>query len=955
MPSAPLRVLVAIGTGALLVLTGLVAPAAAGPTGTPISPAEGGTVLTWGGGGSFPGTTDALDGKTVTAIAAGGYHDLALTSDGVVTAWGSNFFGESDVPSSLTGKTVTAIAGGRYHSLALTSDGVVTAWGYDEFGQTDVPASLTGKRVIAIAAGDYHSLALTSDGVVIAWGMTEDGQVDVPASLDGKTVTAVVAGAYNSFAITSDGQVTGWGYSPYGASTPPASLDGKTVTALAAGLYQTVALTSDGKVTAWGGDPDSAEGEGIVPASLDEKTVVAVTAGYFYSYALTSDGKVVGWGSNAQGLTTTPAGLDANTVTALSGGESHVTAIVRTVLPGTAPVITGTPQVDSTLTATDGPYNATPDAVTYQWKAAGEDVGADLATYTPGPEDMGKTITVTVTATKAGYAPSSTTSAATGAVAGHLILTGSLSVSGTPYVGETLTSSSTVDATPSATLSGQWLRDGAAIADATATTYTLTNADAGTDVTYEITASRAGYGDASVTSNSRGPVDGGVISSSVPTIVGTPTVGSPLTGSVTGFEPLDATVSLQWSRGTTVVGSGGTYTPTAGDMGHELSLTATFTKDHFGSTSTSVTTTAVASGAFTTNPDAVITGTAMVGRLLTATEGAVVPAPDAYGYRWFADGTELVGAVARTFRPTVAQENKVITVEVTATKAGFGSASDFSEPTGAVANGDAPTVDLRIGKTGIRRGQSTILTWRSTDATSLTAARGWTGPRPSNGSKKVGPRRIGTTTYVLKAVNPAGTTTAQVRMTVRRQAHRLHVAAPNGLRLVGHKITVRSSGLDRGERYKIKVAGKLVATGRATRTGRVVRSVTLPNGTREGRAAVSVTGSERDRSGTDTVRVVRNKSLGMRLAHRRIRASDHQRVTVNGLAAGEHLKVTYQGRRISPRNARANARGTWTRTFDVDIYWGTKTVRAVGQYSGRVAKRTFAVVQRCHGGVWRCP
>jgi alpha-tubulin suppressor-like RCC1 family protein len=35
-----------------------------------------------------------LQDKTIVDIAAGLYHSLALTSDGVVCAWGSNYFGE---------------------------------------------------------------------------------------------------------------------------------------------------------------------------------------------------------------------------------------------------------------------------------------------------------------------------------------------------------------------------------------------------------------------------------------------------------------------------------------------------------------------------------------------------------------------------------------------------------------------------------------------------------------------------------------------------------------------------------------------------------------------------------------------------------------------------------------------------------------------------------------------
>ena len=59
---------------------------------------------------------------------------------------------------------VTAIAGGGYHTVALKSDGTVVAWGYNYYGQTSVPAGLSG--VTAIAAGYSHTVALTLGPVI---------------------------------------------------------------------------------------------------------------------------------------------------------------------------------------------------------------------------------------------------------------------------------------------------------------------------------------------------------------------------------------------------------------------------------------------------------------------------------------------------------------------------------------------------------------------------------------------------------------------------------------------------------------------------------------------------------------------------------------------------------------------------------------------------------------------
>ena len=83
---------------------------------------------------------------TIEQIAAGGYHSLALKSDGTVWAWGDNNMGQlgdgtisdddrttpAQVPN-LTG--VVAIASRSCHSLAIKSDGTVWAWGDNSFGQ----------------------------------------------------------------------------------------------------------------------------------------------------------------------------------------------------------------------------------------------------------------------------------------------------------------------------------------------------------------------------------------------------------------------------------------------------------------------------------------------------------------------------------------------------------------------------------------------------------------------------------------------------------------------------------------------------------------------------------------------------------------------------------------------------------------------------------------------------
>ena len=176
----------------------------------------------------------------VIAIASGGYHSMALKSDGTVWAWGynSNGYGQlgdgsttdrtTPVQVSLIGGVV-AIAGGGYHSMALKSDGTVWAWGANYYGQlgdgsttnrtTPVQVSgLTG--AVAIAGGGNHSLALKSDGTVYAWGHNNRGQLGdgtttqryTPVLLSDLTgVVRIECGDSHSMALKSDGTVYAWG------------------------------------------------------------------------------------------------------------------------------------------------------------------------------------------------------------------------------------------------------------------------------------------------------------------------------------------------------------------------------------------------------------------------------------------------------------------------------------------------------------------------------------------------------------------------------------------------------------------------------------------------------------------------------------------------------------------------------------------------------------------------
>ncbi len=179
---------------------------------------------------------------------------MGLCSDGTLISWGTNGDGQlgnqttafSRIPVSvdqsgvLLGKKVIGIAASEYHSLALSSDGMIAAWGSNSSagrlgnGRTDgisLPVLvdnsgvLAGRKVVAIAAGSTHNLALCSDGTLAAWGLNFAGQlgdrsyvdslvpipVDQTGELAGKDIIEIACGQSHSMALCSDGTLVAWG------------------------------------------------------------------------------------------------------------------------------------------------------------------------------------------------------------------------------------------------------------------------------------------------------------------------------------------------------------------------------------------------------------------------------------------------------------------------------------------------------------------------------------------------------------------------------------------------------------------------------------------------------------------------------------------------------------------------------------------------------------------------
>jgi hypothetical protein len=237
---------------------------------------SGTNVVCWGENGYGQSTVNPALGN-VTAVAAGGYHTVALKADSTVACWGDNVSGQCDVQAGLRG--VTAIAAGWAHTVAVEGDGTVHCWGWNYYGQCNVPANLA--PITAVAAGHLHTVALKADATVACWGGNSSGQCSVPLGVGG--VTAIAAGQAHTVALKGDGTVACWGFNYYGQCAVPAGLAG--VTAIAAGSIHTVAIRATGTIACWG---YNGTGGCDVPEGIEAATSVAA-GGYHNIVRLDTD------------------------------------------------------------------------------------------------------------------------------------------------------------------------------------------------------------------------------------------------------------------------------------------------------------------------------------------------------------------------------------------------------------------------------------------------------------------------------------------------------------------------------------------------------------------------------------------------------------------------------------------------------------------------------------------
>ncbi|KAG6746250.1 hypothetical protein POTOM_050781 [Populus tomentosa] len=230
--------------------------------------------------------------ESISTLACGGAHVIALTSGGRVFTWGRGTTGQlghgemlnslhPKPVSSLQSYVVTHVSAGWSHSGFVSDIGLLFTCGDGSFGQLgqgdyrsqSTPVKVdcfTNNFVNQIACGMRHSLVLLNGNQVYGFGSGKRGQLgisgdkiksinlpQVTCGLEDVQIVSISANGDHSAAISADGHLYTWGRGFAGASDanfPQLSLSSLRCTKAALGWNHGLLLTGDEGVLMLGGN-----------------------------------------------------------------------------------------------------------------------------------------------------------------------------------------------------------------------------------------------------------------------------------------------------------------------------------------------------------------------------------------------------------------------------------------------------------------------------------------------------------------------------------------------------------------------------------------------------------------------------------------------------------------------------------------------------------------------------
>jgi len=295
---------------------------------------------------------NVIEHLSFISVSTGYDHTLAVDSGGGLWIFGDNKYGQlgndefgeglySSTPERrVPGETFARVAAGGYHSIAIDTNGGLWTWGLNGFGQIGdgtvgnrmlTPYKIpTQTRFVSAAAGNAHSLAIDEDGGLWVWGDNFMGQLGIGSNGGWRTVpirimedtrfVSVAAGCFHSMAIDEDGGLWAWGWDSHfqiggGVADedrfvilPSKILEGTRFVSVSGGSYHTLAVDSRGNLWTWGSNVAGQLGDERKDPSTGVPTIIkrgmpfaSVSAGAWFSLAIDYFGGVWAWGNNGYG------------------------------------------------------------------------------------------------------------------------------------------------------------------------------------------------------------------------------------------------------------------------------------------------------------------------------------------------------------------------------------------------------------------------------------------------------------------------------------------------------------------------------------------------------------------------------------------------------------------------------------------------------------------------------
>ena len=270
----------------------------------------------------------------VVSVSLGDTHSAAITSDGGLYMWGSNYHGQlgdgTDTNKNIPIKVmdnVISVSLGYNHSAAITTDGSLYTWGYNNEGQlgdgTNISRNTPMKIMdnVSLVNLFYHSsAAITIDGSLYTWGNNQNASLgdgtrkhrNTPVKIMNNVSSVNLTNNFGCSAITTDRVLYTWGgilddYTMKDKGLPVKTMN-NVFSVEGAGSYN-AAITTNGSLYMWGHNSNGELGDGTtadqsIPVNIMDSIMSVNLSGSMwgnFSAAITTDGELYMWGSNNYG------------------------------------------------------------------------------------------------------------------------------------------------------------------------------------------------------------------------------------------------------------------------------------------------------------------------------------------------------------------------------------------------------------------------------------------------------------------------------------------------------------------------------------------------------------------------------------------------------------------------------------------------------------------------------